>query len=156
LAKARKFASASLKALKLHVREFQERLRQKNLHLTSNFERMFRRSWRGAKHKKMCRYGCQWISICVKNHFYTSTCYPIFPLKTYLHLIPLLFILVNCFQFNFIPSWPYLLRRLAWQMSRSQIPRKPTWGSKYVAMRKELELGARSRLPALEGVRGAC
>jgi len=41
-------------------------------------------------------------------------------------------------------------------MSRSQVPRRPTWGSKYVAMRKELELGARSRLPALEGVRGVC
>ncbi len=36
-------------------------------------------------------------------------------------------------------------------MSRSQVPCRPTWGSKYAAMRKRLELGARSRLPALEG-----
>jgi hypothetical protein len=27
-----------------------------------------------------------------------------------------LFILMNCFQFNLIPSWPCLLRRLAWVM----------------------------------------
>jgi hypothetical protein len=40
-------------------------------------------------------------------------------------------------------------------MSRSQVPCGPTWGSKFAAMRKELELGARSRLPALErGERG--
>jgi hypothetical protein len=36
-------------------------------------------------------------------------------------------------------------------MSRPQVPCKPTWGSKYAAMRKELKLGARSRLPTLEG-----
>ncbi len=41
-------------------------------------------------------------------------------------------------------------------MSHSQVPCGPTWGSKYAAMRKRLELGARSPLPALEGVRGAC
>jgi hypothetical protein len=38
-----------------------------------------------------------------------------------------------------------------YQMSRPQVPCRPTWGSKYAAMRKRLELGARSRLPALEG-----
>jgi len=37
------------------------------------------------------------------------------------------------------------------QMSRSQVPCRPTWGSKYATMRKRLELGARSQLPALEG-----
>jgi hypothetical protein len=47
-------------------------------------------------------------------------------------------------------------RILGHMMSRPQVPCRPTWGSKYAAMRKELELGARSRLPALEGVRGAC
>jgi hypothetical protein len=36
-------------------------------------------------------------------------------------------------------------------LTRSQVPSGPIWGSKYVAMRKELELGARSRLLALEG-----
>ncbi len=36
-------------------------------------------------------------------------------------------------------------------VSRSQVPGRPTWGSRYMAMWKELELGARSRLPALEG-----
>jgi hypothetical protein len=41
-------------------------------------------------------------------------------------------------------------------LSCPQVPCRPTWGSKYAATRKELELGARSRLPALEGVRGAC
>jgi len=55
-----------------------------------------------------------WISICVKNHFYTCTCYPVFLLKEYLHFVPLLFILVNCFQCNLIPWWPCLLKRLAW------------------------------------------
>jgi hypothetical protein len=40
-------------------------------------------------------------------------------------------------------------------MSRSQVPRGPTWGSKYAAMWKRLELGAWSRLLALErGERG--
>jgi hypothetical protein len=43
-----------------------------------------------------------------------------------------------------------------YSLSRPQVPCRPTWGSKYATMRKELELGARSRLPALEGVRGAC
>jgi len=36
-------------------------------------------------------------------------------------------------------------------LSRPQVPCRPTLGSKYAAMRKRLELGARSRLPALEG-----
>jgi len=38
---------------------------------------------------------------------------------------------------------------LGLRVSRSQVPCKPTWGSKYAAMRKRLELGARSRLLAL-------
>jgi len=45
--------------------------------------------------------------------------------------------------------------RRAGRVSRSQVPRGPTQGSKYAAMRKRLELGARSRLLALErGERG--
>ncbi len=40
-------------------------------------------------------------------------------------------------------------------LSRPQVPCGPTRGSKYAAMRKRLELGARSRLLALErGERG--
>jgi hypothetical protein len=58
--------------------------------------------------------GCPWISICAKNHLYTCTFYPIFLLKEYLHLVLLLFILMNYFQFNLTPSWSCLLKRLAW------------------------------------------
>ncbi len=60
------------------------------------------------------RYGCPWISICVENHLYAGMFYPIFLLKEFSHLIPFLFILMNYFQFNLIPSWSCLLRKLAW------------------------------------------
>jgi len=45
-------------------------------------------------------------------------------------------------------GWPTFISFL---VTRSQVPSGPTLGSKYVAMRKELELGARFRLLALEG-----
>jgi hypothetical protein len=35
-------------------------------------------------------------------------------LKEYLHLVFLLFILMNFFQFNLTPSWSCLLMKLAW------------------------------------------
>jgi hypothetical protein len=38
----------------------------------------------------------------LKTTFYTSTFYPIFLLKEYLHLVSLLFILMNCFEFNLL------------------------------------------------------
>jgi hypothetical protein len=51
---------------------------------------------------------------CVKNRLYVGTFYPIFLLKGFLHLIPFLLIFMNYFQFNLIPSWSCLLRKLAW------------------------------------------
>ncbi len=65
-------------------------------------------------------------------------------------------ILVVSFHLSIVDSNHLEVVVLELVVSRPQIPCRPTWGSKYAAMRKELELGARSRLPALEGVRGAC
>jgi hypothetical protein len=64
-----------------------------------------------------CVNGCPWISICVGSHLYTCICYPIFLLKEYLHLVFLLFILVNFFHFNQTPSWPCLFKRFSWLLN---------------------------------------
>jgi hypothetical protein len=61
-------------------------------------------------------------------------------------------------HFGQVWGWsPTLPKLRIWSppVSRPQVPCRPTWGSKYATMRKELELRARPRLPALEGVRGA-
>jgi hypothetical protein len=65
-------------------------------------------------------------------------------------------------SWNFITFFATLLRM--WSIARfgrgspyvtcSQVPCRPTWGSKYAAMRKQLELGAAPSLTTLRRVEG--